>query len=143
MAIQSIINYTDDEKILMAKVAYRQAQLAGRGDDIPEHELEDAKFYVNMAIDAMKARNTYDPQQYAREYGKSAIIEYVRLFLLGQQPFLNPNFLVIYDAWLKAAAKERYADRPDSWPEYPRIRQRLRNQTYKDFDPDAQTEADF
>lgn len=143
MAKQELIVYTTEEKEIIAKVAYRQAQLAGRSDDIPEHELEDAKYYVDMAIAAVAARNSYDLQQYAREYGKTVAIEYVRLFLLGQQPFINPNFLSIYEAWLKAAAQERYSGRPDSWPEYPNVRQRLRNQTYRKFDPDGQTESDF
>lgn len=143
MATQEVIPYTEDEKVIMAKVAYRQAQLDGRGDDIPEHELEDAKFYINSGLAAVKARNSYDPQQYARDYGQSVLIEYARMMLLGQQPFVNVNFLAVYDSWLKAAAQERYSGRPDSWPDNPSIRQRLRTHDYKDFTPNAQTEDDF
>jgi hypothetical protein len=143
MATQNPVEYTVEEKTLMAKVAYRQAQLGGRGDDVPEHELDDAIYYVDMALVAIKARNSYDPQAYAREYGKSVLIEYTRLLLLGQQPFINPNFLLVYDGWLKAAAQERYSGRPDSWPNFPRIRQRLRTHDLKEFEPDGQTEDDF
>jgi hypothetical protein len=143
MATQYAIPFTDDEKLIMAKVAYRQAQLAGRGDDIPEHELEDAKFYTTNAIAIIRSRNSYDPEAYARDAAQSVIIEYVRLMLLGVQPFLNANFIAAYDAWLKSAAQERYADRPDSWPEFPTVSQRLRTHNYKRFDPNAQTETDF
>lgn len=143
MAVQDIILFTTDEKTIMAKVAFRQAQLNGRGDDIPQHELEDAKYYIDMALNYVKARNSYNPEQYARDMAQSVLIEFAKVMLRGQQPALDISFQQVYDMWLKAAAQERYSGRPDSWPDYPNVRQRLRTHDYKTFDPDGQTSSDF
>lgn len=143
MAIQTAIAFTDEEITLMAKVAFRQSQLGGRGEDIPFHELHDAIFYVQQALLDLKNRHTYDPQAYARMTAKAAIIQYTKAYLNGADPYASNEFLLSMQSWLKAAAKERYSNRPNSWPEYPTIPQRLRDQTYRNFDPDAQTSEDF
>lgn len=143
MAVQTAISFTDDEIEVMAKMAFRQSQLSGRGDDIPVQELFDAIFYVEQALGTLKLNHTYDPEAYARAAAKPALIQYAKAYLNGLDPYASQEFIVAMDRWLKAAAIERYANRPNSWPEYPEVPQRLRNHTHRRFDPDGQTSSDF
>ena len=143
MAVQSAILFTDDEIEQMAKISYRQTQLGTRGVDIPIDELFDAIFYVQQALDTLKLNHTYDPEAYARAAAKPAIIQYAKAYLTGLDPYQSSEFNSSMQRWLKAAAMERYSNRPNSWPEYPSEPQRLRRHTHRDFDPDAQTESDF
>ena len=143
MALQAAIAFTDDEITTMAKIAYRQSQLGPRGKDIPVDEIFDAIYYIEQALDTIKLEHTYDPEAYARAAAKPVLIQYAKAYLLGADPRLSNEYIVTLDKWLKAAARERYSGRPNSWPEYPETVQRLRNQTHRKFDPDAQTESDF
>lgn len=143
MAVQTAIAFTDDEITVMAKIAYRQSQLGPRGEDIPMDEIFDAIYYIEQALDTIKLEHTYDPEAYARASAKPVLIQYAKAYLLGTDPRMSNEYITSLDRWLKAAARERYSNRPNSWPEYPEEVQRLRNHTHRMFDPDAQDESDF
>ena len=126
-------------KNVLARLAYRQVMLNGR-ENIPEHELEDAVYYVDMAIDVIKATATYDPEELAIPLSEQAIIQFVKLSLLGFNPQTHQDFIIALDNWMKDAAKEHYADHPDSYPDWPRRRTRLRDQSQKVFCPPTEEE---
>lgn len=135
--------FTTDEKTQIAQMAFRMSQLGPRGQDMPEHELEDAYFWVELGIEDIRGIQKYDPEAYARGTMKNVLAEYAAAKLRGLDAFVSQAFMSAYQRWLKAAAQERYAARPNSWPEFPAHEQRLRNRIYGDFDADAQTSADF
>ena len=143
MSIKEATIFEDDDKLRMAQMAFRFAQLGERGENIPEHELEDALYWVDVAIADIKGTQKYDIEAYSRTTAMSVIAHYVAAMLRGLDPYLTQSFITSYNRWLKAAAQERYENRPNSWPEYPMIEQRLRNREFGEFDPDAQTEEDF
>jgi len=143
MPVLTPIPFNDQEILLMARMAFRVAQLGERGEDIPEQELEDAVYWVELGIEDIRAAQKYDPEAYAVGIMKNVLSEYAAAKLRGLDPFGTQSFLIVYQRWLRAAAQERYANRPNSWPEYPTVEQRLRNRAFGDFDPDGQTSADF
>ena len=143
MPVLTPVDFTDDEKLRIARMAFRIAQLGERGENIPEHELDDAIFWIEMGIEDIRLTQKYDPRAYARTTMYTVLAQYAAARLHGHDPYQTQGFLLSYNRWLKGAAQERYTDRPDSWPEYPAIQQRLRTSSYRKFNPDDQNEEDF
>ena len=130
--------FTDSKKEQLAKIAYQQISVTTR--DLPQHELHDAIFYVDHGLNHLNSY-TYDPEIHATLAAELAVIEYVKSSLNGQSPFTNAQFVSANEHWLKAAAIERYKDYPDSYPDYPKTVQRLRNFQYKRFTEACVTEC--
>ena len=143
MPVPTPVDFTDDEKLQIGRMAFRTAQLGERGADIPEHELEDAVFWIEQGIEDIRLTQKYDPRAYARTTMFTVLAQYAAARLHGHDPYQTQAFVMAYNRWLKGAAQERYANRPNSWPEYPTVEQRLRNREFGDFQADGQTSADF
>ena len=143
MPILTPVPFEDDDKLQIAQIAFRISQLGERGQDIPEHELDDAIFWVEAGIEDIRGTQKYDPEAYARGTMKTVLAEYAAARLSGLDPYETQGYIVAYNRWLKAAAQQRYDNRPNSWREYPKVEQRLRNREFGRFDPNGQTEADF
>lgn len=143
MPVNTPIAYSDDDKLQMGRMAFRIAQLGERGADIPEHELNDAIFWIEQGIEDIRGTQKYDPEAYARTTMKMVLAEYAAARLHGHDPYETQSFITSFNRWLKGAAQERYANRPNSWREYPTVEQRLRNREFGKFEAGGQTEADF
>lgn len=118
----------------LAKIAFREAQLATEAG-LPEHDIEVAEFYANMALKDLAASSTYDPLMLAVDKAEEAIIQYVKIRLLGLDPHQSSSYVHAKDQWTKTAARQHYTGHPESYPDHPRVRRRLRANTTRKFTP--------
>lgn len=66
-----------------------------------------AKEYVDRAINILKRQSGgYDPESLARDLARSAVVEFAKARLAGQEPQNTQSYILAADRWSRVAAAE-------------------------------------
>jgi hypothetical protein len=101
---------------------------------IPEQRhFAEILLYLTEATEYLTEVSTYDPTLLAIDAADRARKIFATSRLNGSDPVITPAFVAAVNAWQQAAAREHYANEPDSYPDYPEFRKRIRDFSTKDF----------
>jgi len=118
--------FTDDQ---ISRIAYRQALTTE--PSLPSDDINIGLLLIPSVRSLMEDRLTYLTATDAPGVADLALIEYIRLFLLGLQPETDVRFTTMKQRWTEAAARLRHkeADIDDCYddPSFNKLRRRIRN----------------
>jgi len=97
MPVLTPLSFSDSDKLQIARMAFRIAQLGERGANIPEHELEDALFWIDQGIEDIRGTQKYDPEAYLRTTMMTVLAEYAAARLHGHDPYQTQSFNMAYN----------------------------------------------
>lgn len=97
--------------------------------------LAEIKTVLAEATAYLSEVSTYDPTVLATDAGDRARKIYAESRIKGSDPIIIPGFVAAVNAWQRAAAMENYDAYPDTYPDYPDYRRRLRDFSTKIFPP--------
>jgi len=118
---------TDDQ---ISRLGYRQALTTN--SSLPADDINIGLIYIPLARNLMEDRSTYLTATDAPDVADLAIIEFVRLTLLGLQPETDVRFTTMKMRWMQSASISRQQEdivASDCYPDplFNKIRKRLRN----------------
>lgn len=106
-----------DKTEIMARVAFRRAlqnaEVRQGQITLPEHVIEEARYYAELGIGVLRERSTHDPDEHAPTLAEMAIIEYAKLMILGKDPDRQGEFLMLFRQWERGSSVQKYRDAPD------------------------------
>lgn len=77
---------------------------------LPSSEIHLAEEYVNQAINTLYSQTGgYDPETLATDLARSAVVEYAKARLLGQEPQSAQSYRQAAKMWAQTAAAEYHS----------------------------------
>ena len=77
----------------------------GNDQALPPDLLPMAEMFADRAFSLMHEQGTRDPRTHSRTVAEEAVIRYIKLRLVGDDPTSDREFMAMVNAWSKIAAR--------------------------------------